>query len=310
MLVNLSRLLHYNIVMNRNIEKYVFSLLFLLLCSLSFSSSRAIASNVNARANNDEILVTWDFSSSSKVSSFLIFRTSSPLASSQELNSLEAVCEVEANQRAWTDKVEKRGEDYYYAVIATVSGKMVGIVVPSVNATVISCRLDEKVQTQTLIERKEEGEKLYFSPSLREQPLPYMKKSVPEKSEAKIASDSVKNMFPLLPRTAQKKLPPYIFSEDREENAIGDDYLLQMILKRSFFVGDYKKASEELVRFLSVNREKGASDRAYFYIGECYYFSGDYKTALEFFLHTQNIYKELTRKWTRYTLNAFEIPTK
>lgn len=296
--------------MNRNIKKYVFSLLFLLLCSLSFSSSRAIVSNVNARENNGEILVTWDFSSSDKVSSFLIFRTSSPLSSSEELLSLEAVAELDASQRSWSDKSEKRGEDYYYAVIATVSGKIVRIVVPSVNATVISCRVAEKEQTPTLIEREEEGEKLYFSPSLREQPLPYMKKSVPEKSEAKIASESVKNMFPLLPRTAQKKLPPYIFSEEREENAIGDDYLLQMILKRSFFVGDYKKASEELVKFLSVNREKGASDRAYFYIGECYYFSGDYKTALKFFLHTQSIYKELTRKWTRYTLNAFEIPTK
>ena len=308
--------LHYNYDMKRNFKTALFLLSAQLLVhcffiSPAFSQSRPIASNVTATAKNEnEILVTWDLTVQDGVTSIAIFRANAPIAVSQDLAELAERAEVESSAHSFTDRIEDKTAEYFYAVIARTAGKLYRVVVPSVNATVIACVLPEAEKTETLIEPESEAEKLYVAGSLREQPLPYMKKSIRTPNQSDSAAESVKNMFPLAPKTVEKGLSPYVFAKDREEGATGDDYLLQVILKRTFLNADYKKAAEELVQFLSANREENASRRAEFYIGECYYFSGDYKRALEYFLKTQNDFVPLCRKWTRYTLNAYEIPKK
>ena len=302
----------------KKIAIFLLSCAVFLLGARIFPESRPIAKNVNASAKNEsEIVVTWDFTPDENVSSLLIFRSLSPIASSEELSSLSPIASVDSGEKSWTDKISEIGKTeengFFYAVIARLSdGAVYRVVVPSVNATVWECRLPDAEKTETLIEKSPERERLYFSGALREQPLPYMQKSLPdaEKSDSQKAADSVKNMFPLLPRKTEKKAEPHIFVEDKMTEATGDDYILQMILKRTFFAADYKKAADELVRFLSANRAESAASRAEFYIGECYYFSGDYKKALEYFLKTQDVFVSLSRKWMRLSLNAYEIPSE
>lgn len=319
-LVNIVFLVHY-ISMEFFTKRYkklfrpFFFIMLFFLSSFLSAHSRPIAMNISAIAKGVErIRLAWEFDSIADISSLLVFRSKKTISTSQDLLLLKPIATLDKDANIYDDVFENgegKKEEFYYAVIAQLKdGSTYNVVLPSINATVNPVCLLEPKQTKTLIEKEEKAQRLYMEGELREQPLPYMQKTLPNKEleDSKTAAENVKNMFPLSAAKEKKKLSPFIFRDDTKEVKTGDDYLLQAILKRTFFKSDYKKASEELTQFLGVNREKGAADRSYFYLGECYYFSGDYEKALSYFLHTQSIYPELTRKWATYTLNEYQIP--
>ena len=299
---------------SRFINFLLFLLLFLLTHISLFAQSRPVATNLQAIAKSREAIhLSWDFDANDSIEHLLVFRSNKTISTSQDLLILKPLANLPNNARTFDDMLEQDSseQDFYYAVIAQFKdGSTYNVVLPSINATVNKVQLLSPIQTQKLIDKEEKEEKLYMEGELREQPLPYLQKSLPDKDlkDSQSAAEKVKNMFPLSQKGQKKKLSPHIFREDTQDVRTGDDYLLQMILKRTFFVSDYKKAANELTQFLSVNREKEAVDRSYFYLGQCYYFSNDYQKALSYFLHTQNIYPELTRKWAKYTLDDYEIP--
>ena len=100
-------------------------------------------------------------------------------------------------------------------------------------------------------------------------------------------------------------LPVHIFEEDLVSPAGGDEYLLFEILKTYFIKKQYTESITALRKFLAQNRTKSVADRASFYLGESYYYTGNFPAALTRFLALEDTYPELTRRWIDSSLDLF-----
>ena len=92
---------------------------------------------------------------------------------------------------------------------------------------------------------------------------------------------------------------------DRVSPAGGDEYLLFEILKTYFIKKQYTESITALRNFLAQNRTKSVADRASFYLGESYYYTGNFPAALTRFLALEDTYPELTRRWIDSSLDLF-----
>ena len=103
-------------------------------------------------------------------------------------------------------------------------------------------------------------------------------------------------------------LSPHIFEEDMVSPSGGDEYLLFEVLKTTFIKKKYEESAASLQRFLAQNRSQAVTERANFYLGESYYYSGRFPEALNFFLTLQERYPALSKKWIESTLDLYQIP--
>jgi hypothetical protein len=97
---------------------------------------------------------------------------------------------------------------------------------------------------------------------------------------------------------------PYILDDDKTEKAVGEDYSLRQILDKNFPEKKWEGAQKELIEFISLRRTPKTTARTRFYLGQVYFFRGDYKNALLEFLLAQDYYYSKSREWIQYVLNA------
>ena len=83
----------------------------------------------------------------------------------------------------------------------------------------------------------------------------------------------------------------------------GHDYLLFEILKTSFVQRKYDQAIKDLNKLVGTNISESTRNRAYFYIGEAQYLTGDYNAAVKTFIKIQQVYPIQTKKWLDSALN-------
>jgi len=155
-------------------------------------------------------------------------------------------------------------------------------------------------------------EKLYPEGAVRETPLPYIDliESVNENKRTAMGR-SARAQARLLAGSAEtmhKMLSPYVFEEDLISPDGGDDYLLFDVLKTTFIKRKYKDAETELLRLLATNRNEAVTSRARFYLGESYYFSGNYADAVNAFLYVIGDYPALAKKWIDSSLDFMQLP--
>jgi len=79
-------------------------------------------------------------------------------------------------------------------------------------------------------------------------------------------------------------------------------------LKTTFIKRKYKEAQTELLRLLATNRSDAVTSRAFFYLGESYYFSGNYADAVNAFLYAADAYPSLAKKWIDSSLDFMQLP--
>jgi TolA-binding protein len=100
-----------------------------------------------------------------------------------------------------------------------------------------------------------------------------------------------------------KSIPePVIFPGDLEKLSSGEGYQLGLIVQGAFAGRNWEKAGDELKRFLDLPRSARGECRARFYLGQCYYFSGNNREALFEFLAAQECFPEETFPWLRAVL--------
>ncbi|MDR0584300.1 MAG: hypothetical protein LBG57_08155 [Treponema sp.] len=97
---------------------------------------------------------------------------------------------------------------------------------------------------------------------------------------------------------------PRVFTRDLAEIAGGEDSELMLIVQNSFSKKDWRTASEELSRYLSLPRSADTEARARFYLGQTCYFSGKYREALVEFLYVRPLYPNEAHVWIEATLSA------
>ena len=234
------------------------------------------------------------------------------------------VKEVEEKKPAPFKQENIHGGELYYdeeldGSLDAKKGKIYPIILPGVNASVTGVKVSGNKysadQALPIPEKKqyEEGE-------MREQPLPYMnilsEDGTPKKSKGQIGKEANKKAATLIKESKPKAsdqpdlLPMYVFSEDTVSPAGGDDYLLFDVLKGAFINKRWSQAAKDLEQFLMQNRSASVTNRANFYLGECYYFMAQYPKALNQFLLLRDSYPALTRKWSKSALDLYTLPVE
>lgn len=257
------------------------------------------------------INISWLYDGiDAKTKAFELYRSSKPFAATYEIEKTALIAELPPEARDYSDKVDDYHE-YYYAVLVRTEDGTDRILLPSMNATVTGThRKFPPVQKQTIVNASAQ-EKIYSEGELREIPLPSID----------LLEASAHAEHPLLPQTVtageklgtqktQTKtiLEPYAFEQDLISPEGGEDYLLFDTLHRTFARKQYGQGIQQLEEFLSVNHSEKIITRAYFYLGECQYFSGLFKDAVMSFLKVQEEYPDLTKRWIDSSLDLITAP--
>lgn len=313
-----------------------FSILTFFSQILTAQSQRPLVSGINTSSSTKKIIITWKLpkkTEGSHITSLLLYRRNRPFTSAKDIEGLKPLAKLSSNAESYSDSLEDYAE-YFYAVISVTAegswttselyydeqldekpseknGKALNIILPGVNATTQGAKLKRYSKKEAKPTVKEENKKTeYKEGELRRQPLPYIDvlDNQTEK-ESKISKEAEKTALSLIGKnssSSKKTLEMYIFEEDLISPSGGDDYLLFEVLRKSFIKEDFTLSEKELKKFLAQNRSKSSSSRANFYLGQSYYFTGRYASALSCFLKVEEDFPILANKWIESTLNLFE----
>lgn len=286
----------------------------LLLAEAASASDRPIVTELRASAGTGtRIDLSWTVPADSEpeIAGLLVYRSSKPIGSSYDLMDAEAVAELEPDASGWSDSVRKYS-DFYYAVIAKTSGRVYDVILPSINATVNGVHLKLPVKAASPADSPSAQEKLYPPGTMRETPLPYLdlleqadRTPLAMQPEAYAAARSLAGTAV---EKRQFRPEPYIFEEDVVSPDGGDDFLLFEILRTTFIQRKYGDAAAQLEKLLGTNRSEPVAARATFYLGESYYFSGDYKKAAMTFLTVYDDRPAVAKQWIDAALDRISIP--
>ncbi|MGN0730194.1 hypothetical protein [Treponema sp.] len=322
-----------------SIRKFLFTILCVFsAAALSAQTKRPVVTGINAfQAEDGKISISWILprNNADSVSSFLIYRSKKPFTSYGQIEFAEPLASVEKSTDTYTDSPRDTSE-YFYAVI-TMTAENAGaqknsglyydeqtdgkkklqtetplrLVLPGVNATTEGIKPVAPIYRGQPSIKKAEPKKKEYEDKMREIPLPLIDVlgKTEKPGEQKISRESRKRVQPLLKskRIQPEVLPVYIFDEDLISPSGGDEYLLFEILRTSFVKKKYSDSIDALKKFLAQNRSKNVTDRASFYLGESYYYTGDFPSALTYFLSLEETYPELSKKWSESTLDNFSL---
>ncbi len=278
-------------------------------------TERPIVKDINASSGQgDRINVTWTLpETSGEITRIFVYRTERPVGSFYELNGKEPLASLAPEKSNYIDRVDDY-RDYYYTVICEAGGNKFDIVLPSINATVNGVHIKLPEQTEEAKKSISANEKLnpYPVENMRGTPLPYLDLIESQRrTPLKMSQESIAAAKELSLSMRAEKNPitePYVFEADLVSPDSGDDFLLFEILRSTFIQKKYSESSRQLERLINTNRSKSVENRAIFYLGESYYFSGDYKEAAKLFLSVYDEYPSLAKKWIDSSLDLYEIP--
>jgi uncharacterized ParB-like nuclease family protein len=288
----------------------------LLFCCGLYAAGRPVVTDISASAGTGKFIsIFWVLPSKTEqtVTSLLVFRDVEPIASYSQLAELKPAAVLSGSDTGWADPVESY-TDYYYAVIAVTGSGPYTIIIPSMNATVNGVHRKLPVQNAAADTSASAKEKLYPQGTMRETPLPSI--DLLEKTDAAVPvmGKQAREQAGLLAGNAAapdaKPLDVYIFEEDLISPDGGDDYFLFDALKTTFIRKKYTESAAALTKLLGTNRSESVTGRAEFYLGESYYFSGNYQEAVKTFLTVSGTYPVLTKKWIDSALDFMALPAQ
>lgn len=273
---------------------------------------------VRAAGERDGIRVTWEPVRPGRM--VVLYRSPSPIRSLSDLLTASWVASVEETREGLLD-FPVPGIGYFYALVDD-EGLRSGSPELAVGLNVTS----ESVSVPTGRYRIGLPEIPYASRAL---PLPYLSltRGIESGAPALPGGLSIPPPAPLNPETRkalsrvlrnpadQPSAPPdlVILPEDLETSAVGgEEYTLRTIVRDRLARGDWKGASDELARYLSLNRSPAAAARARFYRGQALAYSGKYREAFfEFLLAQDHLYRpaNVWLDWLLDRMHASQDPT-
>ena len=295
-----------NIKSKRNLSAAVF----LLLNLTAFSFDRPIVTNIKTEfASGGKINILWTNPQNTEkpVTKYLIYRDTKPFTEFNDINNATFITQIPSSKTGYTDTV-KDLSDYFYAVIS-FTDECCTILLPAMNATVTGVKIESR-KADSFQNNKKEPENRFSDGSIRETPLPYLDliegMSV---TENKLSDEAVKKAkgLGITSRKKTKKLEPYYFEEDMISAERGDAYYLFQTLTKYFTTCEYQDAIEGFKKLIGTNITQEVEHRTIFYLGESYYFSGDYKNAVRSFVKVQEYYPEECKRWLESSLDQLEL---
>jgi hypothetical protein len=254
--------------------------------------------NLRTAVRGDGVEITFDMDGTGIP---VLYRSVTPIIANQSV--LNAVIVQSGIGSPYMD-YPVPGIPYYYALITEdelFSGDME--IQPGTNATRDPVEIPSGYRVG-----------LRSSPDIRSIPLPLISvnRLFPEGTESPAP-------VPLSPRAEQavsgikpsedfSKTPfkaPRAFKDDLEiPSGGGEEYMLKNIVQGPFLRRNWEEARENLTEFLSLPRSSSAENRARFYLGQSYYYSGSYREAFFEFLLIRDVFPAESGEWVQAVLAA------
>jgi len=283
---------------------------FSLFCLTAFAFERPLVTNIHAEySNGSKINIMWTNPENTEkpVTKYLIYRSPKPITYFNDINTSTFLAQVPATSTGYTDSV-KDLNDYFYAVIS-FTDECYDLIMPAMNATVKGVHVTAKKQNP-VIPKYEEEEKKYPKGTLRETPLPYLDLvDGMANSENKISGKAAEKAASLGTKTSNKGefLEPFYFEADMISPERGDAYYLFQILSRYFAPRNYTESITQIIKLTGTNITPDIEHRSLFYLGEAYYFTGDFENAVRAFVKVQEFFPEESKRWLESSLDHLEI---
>lgn len=260
----------------------------------STPAPEAVITAFSAITRNDAVIVTWNASLKDK--NLVLYRSTSVFTGMASLVQAIVVSSFQDSSAPYVD-YPVPGVPYYYAVLdedSIRSGTAKFLTDMNTNRIPVEIPASYiKIQRSLL-------------PVLRPMPLPWLNPTQEVSVPASRFSKETEAMIAALPLPLAKKKErqnePYFFRSDLDSASGGEEYALNKILDATFPDKSWDRAISELTDFLAIRRTDDTIARTRFYLGEAYYFSGDYRKALLEFLLAQDRYYNQSQEWIRYTL--------
>jgi hypothetical protein len=258
-------------------------------------SEETAFSSFDTITRNDAVILSWK--TSSKNQNVVIYRSTSPFS---DMNSLVQAIVVTSFTDTGTPYVDYPvpGVPYYYSILDEDAIRTGSVTFnPGFNTNGIP------VEIPSIFARIQRTKLL----GIRPMPLPFLNPSqTPVTPLWRFSPATETKITALKVLSARKNEPlrtPYVFLSDIETNAAGEEYSLKKILETSFLVQNWNETTASLTQFLTIRRTPETTARAHFYLGEAYYFTGDYHKALLEFLLVQDLYYNQAREWIQYVMD-------
>ena len=108
---------------------------------------------------------------------------------------------------------------------------------------------------------------------------------------------AVQAFLEAIPEREYPELEAEILPEHLNGSFEGAAYTLSLILKEQFQSGDFSGSARSLESFLSIRREDSVERAARYYLGQAYYFEGEYRKAFYEFLIAEERYYPEAQSW-------------
>lgn len=260
-----------------------------------------------AGGNKINIMWTNPENTEKNITKFLVYRNTMPITVFNDVNHSTFLAQIPGSSTGYTDSV-KDLNDYYYAVIS-FTDECYDLIMPAMNATIKGVHVEAKKQNP-VIPKYTEPEKQYPKGTLRETPLPYLDLvDGLVKSENQISDLALSKAAGLGRKITAPAvlLEPYYFEADMISPERGDAYYLFQILSQYFAPRKYRDSITQLKKLTGTNITREVESRATFYLGEAYYFTGDFENAVRSFVKVQEYFPEESKKWLESSLDHLEI---
>ena len=276
--------------------------------ALSVEEMAVNISDIHAETKDDSVIITFTPSRSDR--EIYIFRSSAPLLSAEDFSSATHITTLESAFRAYVD-YPVPGIDYFYAAVdralfekgnpvLTEGGNStktaVSLPLGSIRTGLPAVSLSERtapLPTLRILTSLETGERYK---SADDSVLPRRVALNPATSKA------LAGMLSDLGLEEEKPLQAEILSADLAVDTAGEDYTLKQVLTASFGSRRWAESITLLSNFLSVPRSDEITGRTHFYLGQCLFFTGEYRKAVLEFLAADSVDYEAVTPWIERAL--------
>ncbi|MCL2880977.1 MAG: hypothetical protein FWF29_12100 [Treponema sp.] len=261
--------------------------------------------SLKTSAQGDSVIISFTADDEKSV---ILYRSTRAIKQTQDL--LGAVIVQTKIKSPYTDSPAP-GIPWFYAVVAEEDiSRGAAVVIPDQNAT--SAPVIVPAGTASTGSDR----------NMRAMPLPQISvetaipgagayDGTPRQSQLSQEAGQALEKIPATPKTEPLPRRPRVFARDLQDLEAGvpngsEDYLLSLIIKGSFMARNWEAARDELVKFLALPRQSECAARAKFYLGQCYYFLGQYRDGLFEFLAIQNRYPNESMEWIQASLDILK----
>ncbi len=235
----------------------------------------------------------------------IVFRSNRPIRSENDILDSSAVATTQSSEQVFVD-TPLGGIPYYYAILDAEIAKS-GAYPLNIGENVLSNPVSLPISRSGIDHDK---------PKISLTPLPYLLLSSTILSGEEIGRGFNFTSLPsplseetldtwkrieekVLQPVPSEKVNPRILQTETADKLRGEEQMLASIVaipfsSREIESVNWNRVEHDLIKFMNVRRSANVKDRAEFYLGQSYYFQGEYDKALVTFLTAQDsLYSEV-----------------